>query len=38
MLLVPKGDYMSLLPPFYLDTVVAIGVGDDPSTRKWIGT
>ena len=29
---------MSLLPPFYLDTVVAIGVGDDQATRKWIGT
>jgi hypothetical protein len=29
---------MALLPPFFLDTVVAIGVGEDPSTRQWIGT
>lgn len=29
---------MALLPPFFLDTVVAIGVGDDPKTRTWIGT
>ena len=29
---------MALLPPFFLDTVVAIGVGDDPANRKWIGT
>ncbi len=29
---------MALLPPFYLDTVVAIGVGDDPTKRRWIGT
>jgi len=29
---------MALLPPFYLDTVVAIGVGDDPTKRHWIGT
>lgn len=29
---------MALLPPFYLDSVVAIGVGDDPKTRRWIGT
>ena len=29
---------MALIPPFFLDTVVAIGVGDDPSQRKWIGT
>ena len=24
---------MALLPPFFLDTVVAIGVGDDPGKR-----
>jgi S1-C subfamily serine protease len=29
---------MALLPPFFLDTVVAIGAGDDSATRKWIGT
>jgi hypothetical protein len=29
---------MALLPPFFLDTVVAIGVGDDPNKRYWIGT
>lgn len=29
---------MALLPPFMLDAVVAIGVGDDASTRRWIGT
>src|SRR5262245_41849469 len=29
---------MALLPPFFLDTVVAVGFGDDPATRKWIGT
>jgi len=29
---------MALLPPFFLDTVVAIGVGDDPAKRSWIGT
>lgn len=29
---------MALLPPFFLDTVVAIGVGDDAPKRKWIGT
>lgn len=29
---------MALLPPFFLDTVVAIGVGDDPLKRQWIGT
>lgn len=29
---------MALLPPFFLDTVVAIGVGDDAAHRKWIGT
>lgn len=29
---------MALLPPSFLDTVVAIGVGDDPKERQWIGT
>ncbi len=29
---------MALLPPFFLDTVVAIGVGDNPAERRWIGT
>jgi hypothetical protein len=29
---------MALLPPFYLDSVVAIGVGDDVTKRQWIGT
>jgi hypothetical protein len=29
---------MSLLPPFYLHTVAAIGIGDDPDKRSWIGT
>ncbi len=29
---------MALLPPFMLDAVVAIGVGDDVATRSWIGT
>jgi len=29
---------MALLPEFYLNTVVAIGVGDDPYDRHWIGT
>ena len=29
---------MALLPPFMLDTVVAIGVGDDVSQRRWVGT
>lgn len=29
---------MALLPPFFLDTVVAIGVGDDPDKRRWVGT
>jgi hypothetical protein len=29
---------MALLPPFYLDTVVALGVGSDPSKRRWVGT
>ena len=31
-------DTMALLPPFFLDTVVAIGIGDDPKSRTWIGT
>ncbi|GAH35420.1 unnamed protein product, partial [marine sediment metagenome] len=29
---------MALLPPFFLDAVVALGVGDDPAKRQWIGT
>lgn len=29
---------MALLPPFFLDTVVAIGVGDESTKRTWIGT
>lgn len=29
---------MALLPPFFLHTVAAIGVGDDPAKRLWIGT
>jgi hypothetical protein len=29
---------MALLPPFFLHTVAAIGVGDDPAKRTWIGT
>jgi len=29
---------MALLPPAFLDAVVAIGVGDDPATRRWVGT
>jgi len=29
---------MALVPPFFLDAVTAIGVGDDPSKRGWIGT
>ena len=29
---------MALLPPFFLHTVAAIGVGDDPTNRGWIGT
>lgn len=29
---------MAILPPFFLDAVVAIGVGDDPAKRNWIGT
>jgi len=29
---------MALLPPFFLDAVIALGVGDDPAKRRWIGT
>jgi len=29
---------MALLPPEFLDTVVAIGIGDNPNSRHWIGT
>ena len=29
---------MALLPPFMLDAVVAIGVGDDEPKRRWVGT
>lgn len=29
---------MALLPPFFLHTVAAIGIGDDPTSRVWIGT
>jgi hypothetical protein len=29
---------LALLPPFFVHTVAAIGVGDDPGTRNWIGT
>lgn len=29
---------MALIPPQFLDAVVAIGVGDDPDKRKWIGS
>lgn len=29
---------MALLPPFYLNTVAAIGVGDDPAKRSWVAT
>ena len=29
---------MALIPPFFLDTVVAIGVNDDTSSRRWIGS
>lgn len=28
---------MALLPPFHLDTVVAIGVGDDPNKTALDG-
>src|SRR5690606_32877967 len=37
--LIVDGEWkMALLPPFFLDAVVAIGVGDDPTKRSWIGT
>ena len=26
------------MPPFFLDAVLALGIGDDPSDRHWIGT
>jgi S1-C subfamily serine protease len=29
---------MALLPPFTLDAVMAIGVGDDEAKRRWVGT
>lgn len=29
---------MALLPPHLLDSVVALGVGDAPDKRRWIGT
>ena len=29
---------MALIPPHFLDTVVAIGFGDDPEKRRWVGT
>src|SRR6185436_17968142 len=29
---------MAILPPFLLDSVTAIGVGDKPTERSWIGT
>jgi len=29
---------MALLPPFFLDAVVAIGAGQDPTQRRWVGT
>ena len=29
---------MALIPPHFLDAVVAIGVGDKPDKRQWIGT
>lgn len=29
---------MALLPSFFLDAVNALGVGDDPAKRSWIGT
>lgn len=29
---------MALLPPFFLHTVAAIGIGADPAQRAWIGT
>lgn len=29
---------MALIPPGFLDTVVAIGVGDSEKDRRWVGT
>lgn len=29
---------MAVIPPFFLDSVVALGIGDDPTKRRWIGT
>lgn len=29
---------MALIPPHFLDAVTAIGIGDDPAQRHWIGT
>jgi S1-C subfamily serine protease len=29
---------MALLPPFFLDAIVALGVGRDPAQRRWVGT
>jgi hypothetical protein len=29
---------MALLPPFFLDAVLAIGIENDKAERKWIGT
>jgi len=29
---------MALLPPFFLDSVVAIGIGDNSADRQWVGT
>lgn len=29
---------MALLPPFCLNTVAAIGIGDDPDKRSWVAT
>lgn len=29
---------MALLPPFFLDTVVALGIGSDETKRQWIGS
>ena len=29
---------MALIAQKYLDSVVGVGVGDDPANRKWVGT
>lgn len=29
---------MALIPSHYLNAVVSIGIGDDPATRRWVGT